>query len=119
VVDPSTGHERSRLAHDGAVWSVGFSPDGRWVVTGSGDRTARVFDPATGQERSRLAHDGPVWSVGFSPDGRWVVTGSADSTARVLPIAADLLVAALEIRMPRELTEAEWERCGGRPAAGA
>ena len=109
----------SWLAHDGAVLSVGFSPDGRWVVTGSADHTARVFDPATGQERSRLAHDDWVRSVGFSPDGRWVVTGSDDRTARVLPIAADLLVAALEIRMPRELTAAEWERCGGRPAAGA
>jgi len=115
VFDPATGQERSRLTHDGPVWAVGFSPDGRWVATGSSDGTARVFDPATGQERSRLTHDRAVGAVGFSPDGRWVATGSDDKRAQVAPIAAELLVAALEAHLPRELTEAEWERCGGRP----
>jgi len=100
------------------VWSVGFSPDGRWVATASSDGTARIFDPATGQERSRLSHDRAVRSVEFSPDGRWVVTASDDKTAWVSPIATQLLVAALEAHLPRKLTEAEWERCGGRPTCG-
>ncbi|MEM9431993.1 MAG: WD40 repeat domain-containing protein [Pseudomonadota bacterium] len=30
--------------HGDPVWSAAFSPDGRWIVTGSGDRTARVWD---------------------------------------------------------------------------
>ena len=118
IFDPATGQEHSRLPHDDMVWSVGFSPDGRWVATASSDGTARIFDPATGQERSRLTHHRSVRSVGFSPDGRWVVTGSDDGTARVSPIAAELLVTALEAHLPRELTEAEWERCGGRPTCG-
>ena len=84
-----------------------------------GDQAARRALAAAPRPVSRLAHDDTVWSVGFSPDGRWVVTGSHDHTVRVSPIATELLVAALEIHVPRELTEVEWERCGGRLANGA
>ena len=33
--------------HDGAVMSAAFSPDGRRIVTASGDQTARIWDAAT------------------------------------------------------------------------
>jgi hypothetical protein len=104
----------SRLAHDGSVWSVVFSPDGRWVATVSGDGTVRVFDVVSGAERSRLAHDGQVLSVVFSPDGRWVATASVDGTARIHWLRASDLVSELTVRMPRQLTDDEWTRFGGR-----
>jgi uncharacterized protein with WD repeat len=73
------------LGHIDRVSSVAFSPDGRRVVTGSGDNTARVWDlsGATPAATPLNGHRGPVWSVAFSPDGRRVVTGSDDNTARV------------------------------------
>jgi len=45
-----------RLKHDGPIHAIVFSPDGRWVATGSLDNTARVWDAASGQEHARLQH---------------------------------------------------------------
>jgi hypothetical protein len=66
------------------VNSVAFSPDGRWVVTASGDNTARVWDVGTGSTVAVLrGHSAEVRSAAFSPDGNRVVTASLDETARV------------------------------------
>ena len=62
-----------------AVNSVAFSPDGKYVVSGSDDNTARVWEAATGKEVAHMTHDGCcVTSVAFSPDGKYVVLGSGD-----------------------------------------
>ena len=71
--------------HDGPVHSVAFSPDGRYIVSGSYDRTVRVWDFHTGQSvmNPLLGHKGYVTSVAFSPDGRYIVSGSEDRTIRL------------------------------------
>ena len=61
-----------------------FSPDGTRIVTGSWDKTARVWDAATGEVLATLAgHAGVVLTPQFSPDGTRIVTASEDKTARV------------------------------------
>ena len=72
------------VGHAGSVWSVAFSPDGKRIVTGSDDATAKVWDAETGQELLTLkGHTGSVISVAFSPDGKRIVTGSDDKTVKV------------------------------------
>ncbi len=66
-----------------SVPSVAFSPDGKYVVSGSDDGTARVWEAASGKEIARMTHDDYVTTVAFSPDGKYVVSGSGDKTARV------------------------------------
>jgi hypothetical protein len=75
--------------HSGIVVRVAFSPDGRRIVTGSEDGTAKVWDAASGKELLTLrGHSDRVWSVAFSQDGRRIVTGSEDGTARVWAAAS-------------------------------
>jgi WD40 repeat protein len=70
--------------HSRPVVSAQFSADGRWIVTASEDRTARVWDAATGAEVLGLrGHSQALLSAAFSPDSRRVVTVSTDGTVRL------------------------------------
>ncbi len=70
--------------HESYVTSVEFSDDGKYVVSGSGDKTVCVWDVERGELRQRLTgHEGDVNSVGFNDNGKHVVSGSSDTTVSV------------------------------------
>jgi WD40 repeat protein len=72
--------------HSGWVYSVAFSYDGQYVVSGSKDGTVRLWDTATGILLQMMNdHEGPVRSVAFSGHGRnlRIVSGSNDCTMRI------------------------------------
>ncbi|KAH6712682.1 putative WD-repeat protein [Leptodontidium sp. MPI-SDFR-AT-0119] len=70
--------------HTDPVTSIAFSPDGKQVVSGSGDETMRLWDAATGAALQTLeGHTNWVRSVTFSPDGSQLVSGSDDKTVRL------------------------------------
>jgi WD40 repeat protein/DNA-binding CsgD family transcriptional regulator len=79
------GHQLLTLeGHTNWIRSVAFSPDGEILVSGSDDKTVRLWNTTTGQFlRPLLGHKERVWSVAFSPDGKTVASSSEDKTVRL------------------------------------
>jgi WD40 repeat protein len=73
--------------HTEIVYSVAFSPDGKQVLTGSFDRTLKLWETATGKEIKSFGggagHQNLVLSVAFSPEGPLLASGGADNTAKL------------------------------------
>jgi WD40 repeat protein len=73
--------------HSETVYAVAFTPDGKHVVSSSGDQTLRVWDSASGKAIKVLGgptgHKGLVLSVSISSDGRLIATGGADNAAKL------------------------------------
>ncbi|MBO6520389.1 MAG: c-type cytochrome [Rhodospirillales bacterium] len=70
------------IGHGGMVRSVDISPDGRQVLTGSFDYSARLWNFGDQSEIGVLdLHKGPVTSVSFAPVGNRALTTSDDFTA--------------------------------------
>ncbi|KAJ6583520.1 WD40-repeat-containing domain protein [Mycena vulgaris] len=77
-----------QLHHEERVFSVAFSLDGLYVISGSGDNTVRIWDVATGKQLKQLdGHEGDVNSAAFSPDGLYAISGSDDQTVRIWDVA--------------------------------
>ena len=61
--------------HTEDVYSVAYSPDGRWLASASWHEVI-LWDTATRKEVRRLGgFRGLIWSVAWSPDGRLLAVG--------------------------------------------
>ena len=85
LTSAATVDEPLRLqGHTATVMAVAWSPDGRWILTVSKDRSARIWDARTGAlQQSLLGHKGLVLAVAYSPKGKLVATGGADDTIQL------------------------------------
>jgi len=93
--DVASGKERMSFTPNGAVASARFSPNGKRIVTGSWDNSAKIWNVETGRAELKLiGHGGYVNSAEFSPDpdGNLILTASDDKTARIWDAKTGLLV---------------------------
>lgn len=70
--------------HSNQVRSVAFSPNGRYILSGSWDNTIKIWDVRSRRLlRTMQGHSGGVECVVFSPDGQKAVSGSNDATLKL------------------------------------
>ena len=72
------------MLHGDPLKHVALSSDGKWVLTSSNDKSARVWSAATGEPATGpLTHTLAVTCGAFREDNLLVATASEDMTARV------------------------------------
>jgi hypothetical protein len=78
------GHSRRFEGHTGPVLSVAVAPDGHTALSGSNDKSMRLWDLDDGTEVRRF-NGGPtaVRCVGFDPDGGRALSGGVDGNVHV------------------------------------
>lgn len=80
--------------HTEPVYSVAFTPDGKFLATGSHDHTIKLWELANGKEAKTYAgpngHQKMVICVAVSPDGQLLASGSIDNNLKVwdIPLTA-------------------------------
>jgi RNA polymerase sigma factor (sigma-70 family) len=84
LVDLKPGQEQQFGGHTRQVYRVVISADGHRALSGSQDRTVRLWDVDTGKELGCFSqHGDEILSVALSPDGQRAVSTSADNTMRL------------------------------------
>ncbi|NET26753.1 serine/threonine-protein kinase [Okeania sp. SIO1I7] len=84
-----TGHSEGICPDD----CIAISSDGQTIVSGSKDRTIKVWDLTTGSLKVILTDSDSVDSVAISPEGKTVISGDYDNSIKVWDVATGTLKA--------------------------
>ncbi|MEM7474323.1 MAG: protein kinase [Planctomycetota bacterium] len=71
-------------AHEGYIWDIAFSRDGKKLVTVGGDKKAKLWETDDWEQLTELdGHEAELSTGAFTFDGKQVLTGSNDATVRL------------------------------------
>ncbi len=101
---PIDTHTKWLTQHVGRVLCTLYHPEGAYFVTGSADKTIKVWHPDTFNVLVNLdANDDAVYSLAYSASEGVIVSGSADNTVRAWRVAP---VENSEAQAPLQMTGA-------------
>eukprot|EP00798_Chlamydomonas_sp_ICE-L_P015895 gene15895-22029_t len=114
----SKQHIARMTGHVQLINQVQFSPDGRWILSASFDKSIKLWDGEKGTFAATFrSHVGPVYQCAWSSDSRLFVSGSKDSTLKVW----DVRTRKLKVDLPGHADEVftvDWAPDGSGVASG-
>jgi serine/threonine protein kinase len=92
------GQELRRFSgHSGSIKCLAFSADGKRLITGSDDKTIRLWDVSTGREIQRFSrHTAGITALAFRADTTQFASASRDQTVRLWDLRSGLEVGTLD-----------------------
>lgn len=82
--------------HEQDIYSVAFAGGGRYIASGSGDKTVRVWDVQRGKLVYTFNIEGGVTAVAVTHDGRFVAAASLDMNVQIWDITSGTRIERLE-----------------------
>ena len=81
----------------GSVYSLAYSPDGKYLATGDSEGRVQIWNAVTGREiLTFVGHSSFVNSVAWSGDGQTLASGSYDKTVKLWDVQSGDCVRTLE-----------------------
>ena len=98
ILNFHTGEVVSLLkGHKNKIARLAFSPDSQKLISGSKDKTSRIWDVNSGETLQVLkGHSKPIYGAAFSKDGQRVATGSNDFTLKLWQVSSGRLIRTLK-----------------------
>src|SRR5262249_22141084 len=71
--------------HQGLVGCLAISPNGKWIATGSADKSIRIWEMSSANKLLRVlqGHDEQVSALAITPDGETLISASMDQSVRM------------------------------------
>ncbi|MBL8148845.1 MAG: serine/threonine protein kinase [Blastocatellia bacterium] len=83
------------IGHEHVIKSLDYTPDGKYLVSGSSDGTIKIWDLQKKMARGALVgHELSVNAVAISPDGQSVASASSDGTVKLWNLVTESEIAS-------------------------
>ena len=74
---------RTLTGHTGGICTLAIAPNGQYLVSGSEDKTIKIWHWESGEIRQTLSgHKQTVRILAIHPNGQTIVSGSDDKTVK-------------------------------------
>jgi WD40 repeat protein len=103
ISDPAMADEKpeifAQLGHAGFVNAVAFSPDGKYILSGSSDNTVKLWEVSSGRElRTFRGHEEQINTVGFTTDGKYATSIDSSGSVKLWEVSTGKNVKTYSVR---------------------
>ena len=79
LLDGNDLGQKKELPYGNGIQTLGWSPDGRWLVSGNQDPSVHLWLPDEADELQMSGYDGKVKHLSFDQTSRWLATSGGRS----------------------------------------